>query len=322
MVVKPAGDAYVRLAAVPRTVSMPAPQSMSAAPAAPVRPASQPRRRNRRTLLWVGVAVLAILCLVGSLGFGALVASVSRESAEKTSQDHARQTVAMRLQLTSTTQIESTATAYAKAQLQTTQTAQPYTQMMNSAIGWPSVISDNFNNNLNSWPTHGNDDEYAEISWKVEGGKYQVDAKAKKEFIYWFVPELDDYSNFYLAVDIKQVQGPENGNAGIVFRMKNSDEYFVFEIKNNGFYRVSEHNQDGWTDLTPWTETSSISSGKKNRLSLIAEETMLIVFINDHFIEEAFISQVSSGRPGLMVGLDEAGNHAIWEFDNYEFRVP
>jgi serine/threonine-protein kinase len=112
--VKPVPEAYAQpvvRAPVNPTAAMRPVVSAAAPPMA--YPTSAPKS-ERKIGVWVGVGVVVLLCLVGSLIVAGLVASSQNQSAQKTSDAQVEATLVQRVMLTSTSLARVTATAQAQ----------------------------------------------------------------------------------------------------------------------------------------------------------------------------------------------------------------
>jgi hypothetical protein len=59
-----------------------------------------------------------------------------------------------------------------------------------------------------------------------------------------------------------------------------------------------------------------------NRLAVLAQGGHLKFYINDRLVGEADDSRVTSGEVGVALELNNGGDHATFEFDNFEVRTP
>jgi hypothetical protein len=64
--------------------------------------------------------------------------------------------------------------------------------------------------------------------------------------------------------------------------------------------------------------TSDILPGEVNQLAVRGEGALFEFFINDEFVAEVEDSEFRSGIVGLVIGLPDAGDTAVFEFDNFE----
>jgi hypothetical protein len=87
-------------------------------------------------------------------------------------------------------------------------------------------------------------------------------------------------------------------------------------------FRFSRRSESGWTSLIGWTETTAIQPGEVNRLEVVVIGTQFTFYINGQFVGEYSDSQFSSGVVAVVIGLNEAGDTSVVEFDNLELRAP
>jgi hypothetical protein len=81
------------------------------------------------------------------------------------------------------------------------------------------------------------------------------------------------------------------------------------------------YNQE-WSALIDRTSTSQIRNGQPNQLTVIAEGSHIMLFINDHFIAEHYDDQLRNGTTALAVEVFEPDDQAVYEFDNIVLRIP
>lgn len=215
------------------------------------------------------------------------------------------------------------ATATVLAQAEATQLV--YSGELELVKKWSGAFIDNFDQNSYDWVSGARTVDWADITWTIADGVYRWDAMAKEGFVWWVYPEMEAYADFYYAVDLDIVQGPETAEQGLVYRMsKNGEEYsyYLYEISNNGYYAVWLSDPGGWSDIIPWTRSSLIKANGSNRLALIAQGSRMVFFINDRFVAEVSDDRLSAGIIGLCIGLGENGQTGVWQFDNLEIRTP
>ena len=332
-----------------RTVQVPISKPVS-------RPASQPVPVKKKNWLIFGlVGLFLFLCVGGSVGALAWIWNdqQTRETERKeetrislavtqTTQNRRTQTVQAQetadaykratdtalANTRATAQAQATldvinATATALAQAEATQLV--YSGELNLAKKWSGAFIDNFDQNSYDWASGARTGDRADITWTIADGVYRWDAVAKEGFVWWVYPEMEEYADFYYAVDLDIVQGPDAAEQGLVYRMfKNGDEYsyYLYEISNDGQYSVWFRDPSGWSELIPWTISPLIKANGSNRLALIAQGSRMVFFINDQFVAEVSDDRLSTGKLGLCIGLDENGQTGVWQFDNLEIRTP
>jgi hypothetical protein len=187
---------------------------------------------------------------------------------------------------------------------------------------WPLILDDTFDDNRNEWPLEEDDDDLASVSWKIEDGKYMWEALAKQGFIYWTYPSVPTATDFTLSVDAKQVEGPYDGQYGLVFRLLDENNYYLFLIDQDNNYSFDLYNEGEWFTLDQGTISPVVMQNDENRISVIGEGFTFRVYINGIFINETIDQTLTSGKFGIAIGLTYPQDQAVFEFDNFELRSP
>lgn len=257
------------------------------------------------------VSFLRLCLMIGLLGIAAC-SSDQPAPGEATAQAERAISLATQMadRLKATQEIE---------QAQAEATIQAMESLLREAEAWPVAIDEKFDDNKLNWPTGDGDDPLATIHWEILDSQYRWQATANDPFVWWTTPDMDSYSNFYLGVDLQQLSGPPDGEAGLVFRLTDND-YYLFEINASQQYSVFFHNQDGWETLLDWQDSDVISESELNRLSVIADREFFLFFINDHYLTTLFDTRLASGSAGVLAGLSASGNQGSWVFDNFTLR--
>jgi tRNA A-37 threonylcarbamoyl transferase component Bud32 len=217
---------------------------------------------------------------------------------------------------------DSVATQQAQRTQEATATVQAVQATALEASHWPIVFYEDFSTNANDWPTGDYSDEWATGNRNITNGKYRWEANAHNGFLSRRRPDIASVSDFYLTVEAKRVSGPEDGQYGLNFRRVDSDNSYVFRIIDDQYFRLDLRYEGEWITLIDWSETSAIRPGQVNRLTVIAKGTHFTFYVNDQYVGDADDSRLSSGQVGVAIGLHNAGDAAIFEFDNFELRAP
>jgi rhomboid family protein len=270
---------------------MPAPTNPPASPE-PSTPGGAQPPSDQRVILWLvgGVVVLLFVCFIVLLGLG-LTGLYSGNSP---------------LPLGALPPATLTAQA-----AQATGAAQQQ---------WPIYLSDTFSNNANHWPTGNQDDVLRSGSVSMTDGAYRLELTAKNGFIQREHPLMSPVGDFYLAVTAQGDSRVPDAPYGLYFR-GDADNAYVFQIDDNQVFDLSVHSQGGWHTLIPPTDNLAIHPGQENRLAVEAEGAHLVLFVNDQYVGETADSTLKSGDAGIAVGLNRAGETAIFQFRNFELRT-
>ena len=190
-----------------------------------------------------------------------------------------------------------------------------------AATNWELVLSDTFDNNDNLWLAESSDDEYALINYEIVDGKYRWDATAHQSFIGWARSNTDPLTDFYLSVEITQVNAPDSADYGVLFREDEDSNFYYFAISEQGLYAFYIY-FEGWDTLIDWTDTTLILPNSPNRITVIGEGSHFTFFINDQYLTEFTDDQIPEGLTSLAVELSDEGDQGVFEFDNFELRAP
>jgi len=217
-----------------------------------------------------------------------------------------------------------TATAQAQRAIRmATQIATDLNSIYETIAKWPVIISDPFDENSIGWAT-GEDvePELASIHWELQGGKYRWEAQAVDSFVWWAVPDMDELTDFHVQVAARQMNNPELGEYGLVYRLTEDGSYYLFEINEQGQYAVFLHLPDGWETVRDWNFTSAVLPGQTNVLAVAAEGDEFYFFVNERMVSRFKDARLPAGKVGLLIGLSNPGDQSAWVFDDFELRVP
>jgi hypothetical protein len=188
---------------------------------------------------------------------------------------------------------------------------------------WPVLISDSFDDNRNQWnPFQDFRDEFGTRSFYLSDGKYRWEMSPERDVNVHDNPELAPFTDFFLSVEIQQVEGPDSADYGVVFRRMSSDSFYSFSLSETQQYSLQMLQDGDWTTILDWTESEAINIGEVNRVAVFAEGERFSFFINDQFVDAATHAELTQGNAGIVVDLFDAGVPATWEFDNFEVRTP
>jgi len=152
-------------------------------------------------------------------------------------------------------------------------------------------------------------------------GKYRFQVSALDGFVWRLDPDMTSLSDFHLSAEARRVSGPIDAPYGVSFRDDDSN-YYYFKISDDGNFRVALYYNGKWETVISWTTTSTIHPGEANRLAVRGEGSHLTFYINGAQVGEADDSRVGAGTAGVALELNDPGDEAIFEFDNFEVRAP
>lgn len=186
---------------------------------------------------------------------------------------------------------------------------------------WPVVLEDNFDSKKNGWGIEATDNTRAQATITIADGKYNWDITTHDLDIHWEEANTRSVGNFGMSVDAKQIDGPKTARYGIFFRESSFVDGYYFGINNKGEYFLDLYNGE-WITLIADTKSKLILPNEYNRLTVIAEGSHFTFFINAQYLAEYTDERMKSGKVGLFSMVYEPNQNAIFEFDNFELRVP
>jgi len=188
------------------------------------------------------------------------------------------------------------------------------------ASRWPLLIYDPFDTNEYDWFEGVEDDQYASLSWVIDGS-YVWRATAKRDFVWRVWPRSDVVTDFYLSVEARNAGGNPDAQYGLILR-NNEGSYYYLEMSDPNLLRFMVSIQGDWDTLIPQTEVASLRPGESNRLTVVAQGERFLFFANDLYVGETFDGRIAEGQNGLAIGLSEPGEETTIVFDNFELRAP
>jgi serine/threonine-protein kinase len=274
--------------------------------------------RGKR-LLWTGVAGTVVAAAAIAIALTMVVPGSVRRNQEATAIAQEEATAVAQEEATSASQVEATATAP-----QETPTTPPEERVEAVLDEWPLVLYDSFDTNDNHWEDGESTNERASIDYLVGDGKYRWEVEVVDE-INWFYwnEEIEPVSDFYFAVEGKQLGEAINVNYGVIFRSIDTAAY-LFSINDVvQQYGLLRWDIEGWTYLIDGTRHSAIRRGESNRLAVLGEGSHFVFYINDQYVDEIVVDGgLTSGRVGLAIAMFDGGGEAVFEFDNFELYAP
>jgi len=197
--------------------------------------------------------------------------------------------------------------------IDTTETQAPSTNI---------VFQDDFSSSSSGWEVG----DYNGGSVGYENGYYSVIATDAGVNMYGAAGK--NFSDVTISVEATAVQGPSNDNNGygIICRKNpdpSSDNGYYLRISADGYYSIAKADENGFTDLVAWTESSTVRQGtKSNTIVASCIGNTLKLEVNGTVLAQANDSTYSSGDIALMSVVYEEGSTTKVQFDNLVVRKP
>jgi len=179
-------------------------------------------------------------------------------------------------------------------------------------------FSDNFSRDNGDWSTS----ESESAVFAYERRTYRILVKNENWLAWNFPDPVTDLApaDFLAEVDIELVDGPEDGEGGLVFRSVDDTNYYIFTVTNDGSYIVQKQEDGEWETLVERAESDAIAQGDVNRVGVLAEGPQITLLINDVVVAQVADDTFISGKVGIVAGTFDEGGVAI-AFDNFDLWV-
>lgn len=188
---------------------------------------------------------------------------------------------------------------------------------------WQEILSEPFDNNNNNWYIAAQeDDEYSKSTFEITDGKYRLSVLAHQSFIRWVPITTDTLEDFSLTIEAKLVEYSDATDYGIAFRVDSEGNFYYFAIDSDQLYSLYKFQGGEWTTLIEHTETPLIKKDEPNRLTVLAQGTHFILFINDQFVAGMEDDSINKGTTALAIEVFQPDQQATFEFDNIMLRTP
>jgi hypothetical protein len=175
----------------------------------------------------------------------------------------------------------------------------------------PLPYSDDFSDPSSGWETLS--DLNADVAY--EAGVLRITIK-RENLIQWSAAGRR-FSDAVFEVDARPNSGPIDNGFGVIFRMKDRNNFYHFAISSDGYWRAG-YVQDGtWNNWDDWQPHPAIRPGNDtNRIKIVMQGIKLSFFVNDQFITSREDSLFDSGDIGVfaLTLIDAPGTDIA--FDN------
>ncbi len=187
----------------------------------------------------------------------------------------------------------------------------------------PVKFSDDFDQKRGGWPTGDERNDYYNGNRRIEEGVYRWTVTARQGFFTIASSGPKTYSDFFISVDTRIVDGPDSADVAVVFRdSPDAYSFYYFAVRADGTYSFSLFADSGWDTLIDWTNTPAIRVGDVNHIAISAQGSQFVFLINGQVVDKFENDRLTEGQIGLGIDVYDAGDQVVFEFDNLEIRAP
>lgn len=174
-----------------------------------------------------------------------------------------------------------------------------------------ATYSARFSRDDGAWSLSEDDD----ASIAVERGSLAIDVH-RAQWLAW-ADNPTEVADFLLEVAVTLDDPTTPGEAGIVFRMVDDDNFYFLAIDNTGRFSLWKKEAGEWLTITPWAKVGALNSeeGVENRIGVLAEGRQVAVLLNGQVVATVDDDSFDAGSLALAAGaFDTPGFGA--RFDN------
>ena len=194
-------------------------------------------------------------------------------------------------------------------------TATPIPTIEPRSVG-ASLFTDGMSGSYAGWP----EGSAADYNRYFENGQYHM-VVSTPNWTVRSVPGIGlNLGSFLYSAGVKYLEGPTNGDFGIVFRQKDQNFYY-FAISAGGYWSLMKLQAGSFSTLVTWTPTSNIFKGvATNELEVLAVGSSFSFFINGGKVGAYTDGSFAAGNIGVATGTsDQGGTHVA--FDNIQVNA-
>lgn len=176
------------------------------------------------------------------------------------------------------------------------------------------MLDEPFDQNALRWPEY----QSQNILLDIENGHYIIENKDGSDVIAERPVLLDETRDFVIRCRIRQTAGMARSRVGLIWGMKNYQEYFAFEISPSGQFSVYDYYLGKVNLLKPWADEARIL-GKNNYNTLEIRKTQndIIFYINEQQVYLRAFDGLHGSRLGFIAsaGTTLQVDHLVVEQD-------
>jgi len=138
-------------------------------------------------------------------------------------------------------------------------------------------------------------------------------------YVVWAGLQNREYVDVAAEVNARVASGT-GGNYGLLFRIKDDDNFYRFVISTGGSYRIVKLVGKQWKTIQDWARSSAIrTDGATNRLKVVARGPSITVYANGQKLATVTDADHPVGGVALVVAAgSETGFHVA--FDDFQVR--
>jgi hypothetical protein len=161
------------------------------------------------------------------------------------------------------------------------------------------LFEEHFSNNSHQWLESSNDEKRSAIT----DGNYIIESKVEGSWWHATVPvAITQNEDFKIECLVKKIDGVNNFGHGLIWGLKDRDNFYVFLINGNGSFTVRKKKDGNIIRIIPWSISNSIKKlTSNNKLAIEKEDDKMLFYINGIFVGRAPFEPLFGNRIGFSV---------------------
>jgi len=173
------------------------------------------------------------------------------------------------------------------------------------------LYSDDFFDKASGWKRSST----AEESFAYEEGKYKITVNEPNSISFAYIPGDLILSDFVVEGEATFEEYQDVCHMGFTLRYNDGD-FYRFLISTNGMYYFGKYDNDEWTALIDWHESSALNTGNaKNVLKVVCDGDEFTLYANDILLGSCGDSSLASGEISIDAETEDLGG-LVASFDN------
>jgi len=205
-------------------------------------------------------------------------------------------------------------------------TAVDPTPASNSVSRGKLLFDDDFTTDAGGWRVA--DEENASFWYEVDD-TYHIAVLSPSMLAWSSLPGR--YDDFVLEVDCAILDGTHTGQAGILFRFQDRDNFYRFGISGSGDFSLFKKQAGKWITLLPWTYSKAVyEADQLNNIVVVAKGSDFSIYANETFLGSATDKSFPAGYAAIYGGSFENADFVdvqfeyvgVWELETSRSSVP
>lgn len=165
------------------------------------------------------------------------------------------------------------------------------------------LFEDDFSDPSSGW--FKETEEESERDYK--DGEYHFMVKKSYWSTFAWNQDAGIFRDFLLEVDGRLISKSNKSLYGLIFRLKDSRNFYRFIVSGDGYYLVGARLNGNWKMLQSKTRSTHIRQGNSiNHLTIVCEGSKIDAYVNDHHLTTMRDNSIAKGLVGMIVDKPEA----------------